>query len=107
MDRPTCPCPNRSDRTRSRRAAGRRRSPPELGFPRGAGTRAADTFGFGVVFSDATLGHLADADPETHAQITAQFARWSDIEIHGGGEVMRSTGHGFCGIERKALLQIL
>ena len=69
--------------------------------------RPADTFGFGVVFSDATLGHLAAADPETHAQITSRFARWDDIEIHVGGEVLRSTGHGFCGIERKMLLQIL
>ncbi|HUS28477.1 MAG TPA: FAD-dependent monooxygenase [Kofleriaceae bacterium] len=69
--------------------------------------RPADTFGFGVVFSDATLGHLAAADPETHAQITAEFARWDDIEIHVGGEVLRSTGHGFCGLERKTLLQIL
>jgi anthraniloyl-CoA monooxygenase len=69
--------------------------------------RPADTFGFGVVFSDATLGHLAAADPETHAEIAARFARWDDIEIHAGGEVLRSTGHGFCGIERKQLLQIL
>ncbi len=66
-----------------------------------------DTFGFGVVFSDATLGHLAAADPETHAAITRGFARWDDIEIHVRGEVMRSTGHGFCGIERHALLAIL
>src|ERR1044071_6633002 len=69
--------------------------------------RPADTFGFGVVFSDATLGHLADADPESHAEITSRFARWDDIEVHVGGEVLRSTGHGFCGIERKSLLQIL
>ena len=69
--------------------------------------RPADTFGFGVVFSDATLGHLADADPESHAEITSRFARWDDIEIHSRGQVLRSTGHGFCGIERKALLQIL
>jgi anthraniloyl-CoA monooxygenase len=69
--------------------------------------RADDTFGFGVVFSDATLGHLAAADPESHAQITGKFARWDDIEIHAGGEVLRSTGHGFCGLERKTLLQIL
>jgi anthraniloyl-CoA monooxygenase len=69
--------------------------------------RPTDTFGFGVVFSDATLGHLASADPESHAQITSRFARWDDIEIRFGGEVLRSTGHGFCGIERKALLQIL
>jgi len=69
--------------------------------------RPAETFGFGVVFSDATLGHLAAADPETHAQITSRFARWDDIEVHVKGEVLRSTGHGFCGLERKALLQIL
>ena len=69
--------------------------------------RPSDTFGFGVVFSDATLGNLAAADPETHAQITARFARWDDIETHVGGAVLRSTGHGFCGIERKQLLQIL
>jgi anthraniloyl-CoA monooxygenase len=69
--------------------------------------RPADTFGFGVVFSDATLGHLAAADPESHAEVTSRFARWDDIEVHVGGEVLRSTGHGFCGIERKALLQIL
>src|ERR1700749_1520902 len=69
--------------------------------------RPDDTFGFGVVFSDATLGHLAAADPETHAQITSRFARWDDIEVHVKGEVVRSTGHGFCGLERKALLQIL
>lgn len=69
--------------------------------------RPTDTFGFGVVFSDATLGNLAEADPETHAQITEKFARWDDIEIHAGGEVLRSTGHGFCGLERKTLLAIL
>ncbi len=69
--------------------------------------RPAETFGFGVVFSDATLGNLAAADPETHAAITKKFARWDDIEVHVGGEVLRSTGHGFCGLERKTLLQIL
>ena len=69
--------------------------------------RAAETFGFGVVFSDATLGNLQAADPESSAQITARFERWDDIEIHFKGEVLRSTGHGFCGLERKVLLQIL
>ena len=73
--------------------------------------RPDDTFGFGVVFSDATLGNLAAADPETHRRITERFARWDDIEIHvgrqGSRSVLRSTGHGFCGLERKALLQIL
>src|SRR5437867_8590215 len=80
-----------------------KRSAPEHDVVVYERNRPSDTFGFGVVFSDATLGHLAAADPETHAQITARFARWDDIEIHSGGEVLRSTGHGFCGIERKTL----
>ncbi len=69
--------------------------------------RPDDTFGFGVVFSDATLGNLADADPVTHEAITARFARWDDIETHVRGHVFTSTGHGFCGLERKQLLLIL
>jgi anthraniloyl-CoA monooxygenase len=84
-----------------------KRSAPEHDVVIYERNRPDDTFGFGVVFSDATLGHLAAADPETHAQITSKFARWDDIEIHAGGEVLRSTGHGFCGLERKTLLQIL
>ena len=84
-----------------------KRSAPEHDVVVYERNRPDDTFGFGVVFSDATLGHLASADPETHAQITQRFARWDDIEIHVGGEVLRSTGHGFCGLERKTLLQIL
>jgi anthraniloyl-CoA monooxygenase len=69
--------------------------------------RPGDTFGFGVVFSDATLGQLAAADPDSHARITQAFARWDDIEIIHRGDKLRSSGHGFCGIERKQLLQIL
>jgi anthraniloyl-CoA monooxygenase len=66
-----------------------------------------DTFGFGVVFSDATLGRLAAADPPSHRAVTDAFARWDDIELHVGGQVLRSTGHGFCGLERRTLLRIL
>jgi len=69
--------------------------------------RADDTFGFGVVFSDATMGNLAAADPESHAAITQSFAHWNDIDIHFGGRVLRSTGHGFCGMGRQQLLDIL
>jgi anthraniloyl-CoA monooxygenase len=69
--------------------------------------RPDDTFGFGVVFSDATLGTFARADPETHAQITRAFAHWDDIDIHYGDQVLTSTGHGFCGMSRQALLDIL
>jgi anthraniloyl-CoA monooxygenase len=69
--------------------------------------RPDDTFGFGVVFSDATLGHLAAADPVSYEAIAAGFARWDDIEVHVGGQILRSTGHGFAGIERRRLLEIL
>ncbi len=69
--------------------------------------RLNDTYGFGVVFSDATLDNLAAADAETHAGITTEFAHWDDIEIHYKGEVIRSTGHGFAGLDRQRLLEIL
>jgi anthraniloyl-CoA monooxygenase len=69
--------------------------------------RPDDTFGFGVVFSDATLDTFAEADRETHAEITRNFAHWDDIDIHYRGEVLTSTGHGFSGLSRQLLLDIL
>jgi anthraniloyl-CoA monooxygenase len=66
-----------------------------------------DTFGWGVVFSDETLGNFETADPETYAAITESFARWTDIETWFRGECVTSTGHGFCGLSRMRLLQIL
>ncbi len=69
--------------------------------------KADDTFGFGVVFSDQTLENLAGADPESRDEITKSFAHWDDIEIHWKGEVVRSTGHGFSGLSRQRLLDIL
>ncbi len=69
--------------------------------------RPLDTFGWGVVFSDATLENLRSADELTHREITHAFAHWDDIEVHFRGHTMRSGGHGFSGISRKRLLQIL
>lgn len=69
--------------------------------------RPLDTFGWGVVFSDATLENLRAADEPTHAAITQAFAHWDDIEIHFDGHTILSGGHGFCGISRKQLLAIL
>ncbi len=69
--------------------------------------RPYDTFGWGVVFSDQTLGNLQAADPESADEILDAFNHWDDIEIHFGGRTMRSSGHGFCGIGRKRLLNIL
>lgn len=66
-----------------------------------------DTFGFGVVFSEATQENLQQADPDTFDAMARQSARWDDIEIHFNGTVGRSTGHGFSGLSRRALLEIL
>ncbi|HEY8429820.1 MAG TPA: bifunctional salicylyl-CoA 5-hydroxylase/oxidoreductase [Sandaracinaceae bacterium] len=66
-----------------------------------------DTFGWGVVFSDETLSHLQEADAESYAAITEAFAYWDAIDIHYRGQVIRSRGHGFCGLSRKRLLGIL
>jgi anthraniloyl-CoA monooxygenase len=69
--------------------------------------RAGDTFGWGVVFSDQTLSALQRADPKTATQILDAFNHWDDIEIHFKGRRIRSSGHGFCGIGRHKLLNIL
>ncbi|PYN62129.1 MAG: bifunctional salicylyl-CoA 5-hydroxylase/oxidoreductase [Candidatus Rokuibacteriota bacterium] len=69
--------------------------------------RADDTFGFGVVFSDATLDTFIEADRPTGEAITRAFAHWDDIDIHYQGQVLASTGHGFSGMSRQALLDIL
>jgi anthraniloyl-CoA monooxygenase len=69
--------------------------------------RADDTFGWGVVFSEETLGYLGENDPETADEIQRRFAHWTDIEVRVAGERFRSGGHGFCGIMRKELLGIL
>jgi anthraniloyl-CoA monooxygenase len=66
-----------------------------------------DTFGWGVVFSDETMGNLEEADAESYRAITRDFARWDAIDVHVKGQSIRSGGHGFCGIARKRLLSIL
>ncbi|HYJ68936.1 MAG TPA: bifunctional salicylyl-CoA 5-hydroxylase/oxidoreductase [Nocardioidaceae bacterium] len=68
---------------------------------------ADDTFGFGVVFSDETLGGIEHADPAVLGAMEAEFARWDDIDVHVKGEVLTSGGHGFAAMSRKRLLEIL
>jgi anthraniloyl-CoA monooxygenase len=65
------------------------------------------TFGWGVVFSEETLGALRDADYQTYLEITDSFARWSAIDIRYREQVLRSTGHTFSAIRRTHLLDIL
>ena len=68
---------------------------------------ADDTFGFGVVFSDETLGGIEHADPEIYARMREIFACWDDIDIHFRGATHTCGGQGFAAISRKKLLQIL
>ncbi len=69
--------------------------------------RPDDTFGFGVVFSDATLQEVAEADPPTFRAIEERFHHWDDIHIHYRGRRLESTGHGFAGLSRRELLLLL
>jgi anthraniloyl-CoA monooxygenase len=68
---------------------------------------ADDTFGFGVVFSDETLGGIDSADPVIYRAMEREFARWDDIDVHVKGQVITSGGHGFAALSRRRLLQIL
>jgi anthraniloyl-CoA monooxygenase len=65
------------------------------------------TFGWGVVFSEETLGALRDADYATYVEITDSFARWSTVDIHYRGKLLRSGGNRFSAIKRTHLLDIL
>jgi anthraniloyl-CoA monooxygenase len=66
-----------------------------------------DTFGFGVVFSDETLGGIEHADPVVFSRMQEEFAVWDDIDVHFRGEVVTSGGHGFAAMSRRRLLEIL
>ena len=66
-----------------------------------------DTFGWGVVFSDATMERMRAWDSKTAKAIESAFNHWDDIEVLIKDRRMRTTGHGFVGIGRKKLLNIL
>jgi anthraniloyl-CoA monooxygenase len=68
---------------------------------------ADDTFGFGVVFSDETVGGIENADREVFEEMRRGFARWDDIDVHHRGEVVTSGGHTFAAMSRRLLLDIL
>lgn len=69
--------------------------------------RPDDTFGWGVVFSDGTMENLRRNDPKSAEEMANQFAHWDDIDVHVHGRVLTSGGHGFIGIGRMKLLNIL
>ncbi|MGZ5805228.1 MAG: FAD-dependent monooxygenase, partial [Xanthobacteraceae bacterium] len=69
--------------------------------------RSHDTFGWGVVLSDDTLANLEKNDRNSAEAIRKSFVYWDDIAVHYRGTVTRSSGHGFCGIGRRRLLNVL
>lgn len=66
-----------------------------------------DSFGFGVVFSDETLGEFLKRDMESYELIRSKFAYWDDIIVARDGQSVNIAGNGFCGCSRKTLLQLL
>ncbi|WP_225320893.1 bifunctional salicylyl-CoA 5-hydroxylase/oxidoreductase [Streptomyces luteolifulvus] len=66
-----------------------------------------DTFGFGVVLSDETLGGIEHADPTVYEALQRDFIRWDDIDIVHRSTRHTSSGHGFAALGRRRLLEIL
>ncbi|MEU9233112.1 bifunctional salicylyl-CoA 5-hydroxylase/oxidoreductase [Streptomyces subrutilus] len=66
-----------------------------------------DTFGFGVVLSDETLGGIEQADSVVYAALSAEFVRWDDVDIVHRGRLLTSGGHGFAALGRRRLLEVL
>jgi anthraniloyl-CoA monooxygenase len=69
--------------------------------------RPHDTFGWGVVFSDRTMSTFREQDPQVVDEIERSFRHWDDIDVFFEGRKITSSGHGFCGIARVRLLEIL
>ena len=69
--------------------------------------RPDDTFGWGVVFSDQTVDNLRANDPVSAETIVNEFIHWDLIDCFVNGDVERSGGHGFIGLGRKRMLQLL
>ncbi|HEY9474458.1 MAG TPA: bifunctional salicylyl-CoA 5-hydroxylase/oxidoreductase [Mycobacteriales bacterium] len=67
----------------------------------------ADTFGFGVVFSEETLANISSADPDSLDEIARRFRQWSAIDLRWRERTMRSDGHAFAALARTSLLGIL
>jgi len=69
--------------------------------------RAGDTFGFGVVFSDATLDGIDAADPVLRRALTEHGVHWDPIEVRLRGERWRFGGNGMAAVARRTLLTLL
>jgi anthraniloyl-CoA monooxygenase len=65
------------------------------------------TYGWGIVFSDRTLGSFREADYKTYREITDRFVLWDTVEVRIAGSVIRCGGNVFAGMSRRALLDVL
>lgn len=69
--------------------------------------RADDTYGFGVVFSQATLVEIDAADSVLTDALREYGAHWDHIEVRLKGERIRAAGNGMAAIDRRTLLLLL
>lgn len=69
--------------------------------------REEDVFGFGVVFSDATLRYINETDPVLQDALAAYGAHWDTIDVLAKGEKHSFTGNGMSALHRRALLDVM
>ncbi|WP_245918632.1 FAD-dependent monooxygenase [Actinomadura mexicana] len=69
--------------------------------------RPDDVFGFGVVFSDATLAGIHRADPVLREALATRGRHWDAIEVRLKGERIRCGGNGMAAIHRRTLLAVM
>jgi salicyloyl-CoA 5-hydroxylase len=69
--------------------------------------RAADAFGFGVVFSDQTLSRIDAADPVLHNALAEHGVHWDPIEVRLKGQRLGFAGNGMAAINRRTLLTLM
>lgn len=67
----------------------------------------SDAFGFGVVFSDATLRNIDEADPVLRDGLRDFGRHWDRIEVWSNDERHGFSGNGMAAIHRKVLLREL
>src|SRR5258708_10609325 len=84
-----------------------KRENPSWDIGVGERNRPDDAFGWGIVFSDKTMDGFRSVEEGTHREITRAFRHWDDIDVFFKGRKITSGGHGFCGIARIKLLQVL
>ena len=84
-----------------------RRSQPEAEVTLFERNQATDAFGFGVVFSDATLRKIDEADPVLRNALADYGRHWERIEVWSNGERHGFSGNGMAAIHRRVLLKFL